>query len=1119
MLLSQFVRAISMISNTMRKGLHLTLLPLFLLLFTQADLSAQRFDPVDFDTTECGAQSCRTFEFRSLGNGEEIIDLFMINSILFTQSPPATLPLPIPDGGSVNIGLCFSPKTAGPFTDSLRVIVSTGAPDPDTVFVDIRGFGGGEGLVIEPLDITFPETDAGSVSTETVLVYNVGSEDVTLDQSDFTDVKAPFGFADPTIFPLTLKPGDSLEVDLEFSPLRQGAYGTVNAILRGCGDEIELVMRGLTSQLIEEGFGEVACDSVLCDTLWVAGIGSNERIISINMRDSISFVLDSDITLPFLLPAGDSIGIPICFTPTRRGNIVDSLVMVVRRGPVDEVAGIRLSGIGVGPNLEVEPPVLNFPRITVGQTSLLATKLINSGERSITVTAADLMIPPPFQLNTVLPITIGAGDTIDLEIEFIPTERGIFSVPIEISAGCLRLIELGLNGSTDFIGTGGVLRVTKVGFSPANDERVPCDFSQCTDVTLSNVGNATLIVEAVDWANGSLGYTLTPPPATPLTIPANESRTIRVCIDAQQAGTLRDTLLVRSNDRRSIAFGLVIDESLSMDTALACGANPPSRLEEALKQAEVFIDNTLLFLPALNIQDQVAVTLYSGTARFPSRPVVENVYPLTNVTDPTRTAAKASLATAITRGGTWTGEAVREMIRTLAASPLPDRVIVLLTDGVASDESQNPVGTIVSEANAAGVRIFTIGIGLSRADAIAYLSEMSDDTRGLGFLANNCGSLQEAFSEITEVVSQGGVWAEPFQITVTSPQLLADDIEFDSLYIFDDTCTTLTLTNVGEGTALVTALDFTDLLGGATAEFYLEPGTTTFPLSIPENAQRQVRVCFRPNGLRERGGLLKATYNDCFAVDATGAVAGTGYAEANLRIDDERVTLPGQTVTLPVYGDSSLSGYGVNTIRWTMRWNRTMLELQGVRPGAASGGAAVLQTGPVIETGEYATVEIESSGGSALDPPGELALLDFEFLRGDTLAAYVEITSGVMEDGNPKLLRKNAGLVVHDSICFRELRPISYNGPASKLTLRSVTPAPSNGEDISVEIETTGAIGFALEVFDVKGSAVVGAERYGAGEGRSTLQLDVRNLPNGVYYLRITDDGGGVAFRKVVIRR
>lgn len=1101
----------------------LLLLSLLLTPATSPEATAQRFDPIDFGVTACGTETCRTFLFRSENDDESVVRLLLQEGTHFVQKPPMSLPTPIPNGGSIDIGICFAPTRGGLWRDTLLVLVSVGGLAPDTVRVDLEGTAGGEGLVIEPVEAWFPETDTGQLSTLTIRAWNEGDAATTLELADFAGLAPPFALADSSLFPLVIAPGDTVEIALRFAPIRQGAFSAATAIATGCGNgaTIELLLQGRSSRLIERGFGEVACDEILCDTLWLRGRGPGDRLFGITMRDSTSFLVGAEIALPLILPEGDSVGLPICFNPSRRGNIVDSLYLTIRRGTEQEFLGIRLNGIGVGPNVEITPPVLNFPRINVGATTSLTTRLENTGERPITFTAADFDVPPPFTLLTPLPITLGPGEWIDVEIEFAPTEQGIFSVPIDLLVGCTRLLQLGLNGSTDFIGTGGVLRVTKIGFSPSNDERVPCDFSQCTDVNLSNVGNATLIVESADWTDGSLGFVMNPPPATPLTIPANESRTVQVCIDAQQAGTLRDTLVIASNDRRSIAFGLVLDESLSMDTALACGANSPSRLEEALKQAEVFIDNTLLYLPALGIQDQVAVTLYSGTPRFPSQPIVVEAYPLTDVTDPTRAAAKASLATPITRGGTWTGAAVRSMIRTLAASPLPDRVIVLLTDGVASDERENPLDTIIDEANAADVRIFTIGLGIPENDTrgiVEYIREMSAETRGLNFLANNCGSLQDAFARITEVVSQGGVWHEPFQITVTAPQLITDNIRFDTLYVGEEDCMTLTLTNVGEGIAALSDVRFVDLLGGPTAEFYLEPGANTFPISIPENGQRSVRVCFRPDGIRERLGEIRAIYNDCFAIDATGEIAGTGYAEANLRIDDERIALPGATVTLPIYGDSALAGYDVTTIRWTLRWNRTMLELQGVTPGSAANGAAVVQTGPVVENGEFASVEIEATGPALLSP-GELALVDFEFLRGDSLATLVEITGGVMEDGNPGLLLKNAGVVIHDSICFRELRPITYRGVAPKLAITSVSPIPGTGTQIDVGVETTGTIGFEVAIFDLTGRQATPAERYGAGEGRSVLKLDVSRLPSGSYYLRIVDDGGGTSFEKIIISR
>lgn len=1110
--------AMNTLSTLQASGFRILVLILLGLCAERA--TGQRLAPVDFGTLPCGSTLCDTVRFPSANPGEQIVAIGLLKGEAFLQSPALTLPLAIPDGDAIDLPLCFTPAFYGPSVDTLYLVVTdTATAEPDTVLVELRGNASGPKLTITPPILLFPRIDTGATAMRQIVIRNDGDAPQQILLSDLGGIAPPFRLIDSSGLPATIVPGDSIILSVEFAPTAQGSHTLFTDLPIGCDSLHRLHLIGVTTRLLERGFGQVACDEQVCDTLWVHGEGPNDRITSIAMRDSLSFTVSVSAALPLPVPQGDSIGIPVCFSPVRRGNIIDSLVIVVQRGGLDEPIRTRLSGTGIGPNIEIAPLVLNFPRTTAPATSQLTTQLINSGERTMVLTAADLPIPPPFRLVTPTPITINPGDTVMVDIAFEPTERGIFSVPVDVKVGCTRVLQVGLNGSTNFIGTGGVLRVTKVGFNPANDERVACDFSQCTDLVLSNVGNATLRVDQLNWDNGTLGYTFIPPPPTPFSIEPNESRTLQVCINAQRSGVLRDTLNIHSNDRRSIAFGVVLDISRSMDTLLRCGANSPTRLEEARRQAQTFIDNTLLHLPALNIQDQIAVILYSGTARAPLEAVVMETHPLTYIDDATRVQARAAVTASNSIGGTWTGAALLEMIETLRGSPLADRVIVLLTDGVPStgDLLENLPADIIRAANDAGVRIFAIGLGLYDPNGIDYINDLTVATRGSSFLANDCGSLGDAFAEITEIVSQGGIWREPFQITVSAPKLLADNIRFDSTYIFDDTCMTLTLTNVGEGMAVVTDVQFSDLLGGATNEFYLMGGTT-FPIRITENGQKDVTVCFRPEKLRVREGALRGIYNDCFDENAAGTVSGIGYAIANLRATDERMALPGQNVTIPVYGDTTLAIYEVNTITWTMRWNRTMLDFKGVRPGAQANGATVITTGPVVENGGYATIDLQATG-PALYTPGELALFDFEFLRGDTLASYVEITTGTFEDGNPRTLLKNAGVVIYDSTCFRELRPIEYVGPAPKFSIGLVAPLPASGDRVDLTIEATGALDLHVDLFDAAGRSLVPSQRIDVTEGGSLLTLDVGELPSGIYYVRVRDEKGTAAYRTVEIRR
>lgn len=1084
---------------------------------------AQRPTALDLGQVSCGDTKCDALRIPSLAEGERIIRMTFRDGTFFEIDPFPALPLWIPNNDAVSVQVCFTPPGRGAFEDSLMVVVSdsvwTGTDSAevlDTAWVKLTGVGIGPALNVSPLQITFPRTDVSAVSaSQQITLRNDGEEMISLTAADFAGIVAPFQIVNPPAFPLDIAPGASVLIEVQFAPTVEGHRSAYTDIATGCSEFARLELKGQTPNLIHKGFGEVACDDMVCDTLYVPATNVNDIILSARTRDDISFTIGAGFSPPVLIPSGDSIGIPICFSPSRRGTIVDSLLIVVNRsGSKLDSIRVRLTGVGIGPLIDISPIVLNFPKTSPPATSTLSTFFTNNGERPLLLTAGDLPIPAPFRLvSPALPIEIQPGETIEFEIEFVPVETGVFSVPVDIAVGCTRVLQIGLNGSTDFIGTGGVLRVSKVGFNPANNERVACDVSQCTEVTLSNVGNASLRIEDLDWVNGTLGYYFSPVPATPFIINPNETRTINICIDATRAGTLQDTLLITSNDRRSIAFGIVLDASRSMilDSFL-CSTGYTLRLTEAKRQAQIFIDNTLLYLPALGIQDQIVIT------HFSNNPVLS--YPLTFVNDVTRADARNSISAIAALSGTWTGQALVDMIARVKLSPLPDRVIVLLADGETADLDQLnfPLNTIINQARAENIRIFTIGIALDQPGARGYLDAMADQTNGASFYTDDCSSLGTAFAEITEIVSQGGVWREPFQITVTAPQIVAENIRFDSLYIYDDTCVTLTLTNVGEGEALVSDVQFTDLLGGATAEFFLESGVNAFPIKIPENEQRQVRICFRPEQLRERSALTQVFYNSCAGDPSAGELNGTGYAIANLRIDDERVTLPGGSVTLPIYGDTSLSTYGVDTIVWAVRWNRTMLELTGVAPGAQANGASVVQSGAIVDNGRYSSVELMAVG-PALHSTGQLAELQFTMLRGDSLAAYVEITAGKFKDGNPKALLKNAGIVIYDSTCFRELKPILYKGPAAKIVISAVSPTPASGDYVNVTLDATEQGRVSLDLFDTDGTALITTEHHDVPQGSSLLTLNVGKLRSGVYHLRLGTDDGSSLYHKLIIRR
>ncbi|MBS1914210.1 MAG: choice-of-anchor D domain-containing protein [Bacteroidetes bacterium] len=879
-----------------------------------------------------------------------------------------------------------------------------------------------------------------------------------------------------------------------------------------------LTAGALHAQPVVVSFPTVPCDSAACDSVVITnGTTESWQLIALDMRDSTSYRIGPGVSIPTAIPSNSRLNVPVCFVPERRGAISDSLLIIVATAHGNDSIRVRLTGRGSGPALDVTPSVLNFPKTNPGANAVLPMVIHNNGEGPYTLDASNLSIPLPFVLQTTLPQVILPGDSLIIQVMFKPDSNGIYSVAVNLPSGCTSVLQLGFNGVTDLIGTGAVIRLSKTGFNPANNEQIPCDSVRCSTLTFSNVGNAPLIVESVAWAIGSLGYTITNPIPTPFIVAPQASRDIEICISSRQRGMLRDTLLVTSNSRSSIAFGMLIDVSGSMKETMYCGATPSTRMVQAITQAKNFINRALLYLPAVGILDELAVTTYT-TSNF-GRSSIKDIFPLQIITDPARATALNAVNALTPQAGTPTGEAVRHMVDVVAKSTLTNRVIVLLTDGEADTDDQltYPIAQVAAYAQQRGIRVFTIGIGLDPLKGgRQYLQSLANATGGQAYDASDCSSLQAAFEAITDLLSRGAKSREPFQIKILSPYIVqVQDVAFDSVYVKGTECHTITLTNAGEGNAVVDSVNFRTMLGDPTTEFSLGSGVT-FPITIPESGQVQLTVCFTPDSIRMRRGKVTFYYNSCGAIPVSAGLSGPAWAEANLRITDKRIGLPGQTVTLPVYYDSTVSAYSVDTITYQMRWNKTMLDLRGVRPGAQSGGAT-LTAGPVHYGDREATVDIVATGNH-MPGAGELAQLDFMVLRGDTLGTSVELTSGTFEDDNPRTILNNAGFVELDSTCFRSAKPINV-GAAAKIAVGDASPTPASDLVVTLPVTADADAIITLELYSNDGTLLRQARRYDLVEGTNSLTIDLDGMASGSYYAIVRAQDGTALFRKILLAR
>ncbi|HWF31169.1 MAG TPA: choice-of-anchor D domain-containing protein, partial [Solirubrobacteraceae bacterium] len=159
--------------------------------------------------------------------------------------------------------------------------------------------------------------------------------------------------------------------------------------------------------------------------------------------------------LPAQLGAGQTIQVPITFTPTQSGLVGGSLTAETNKGTVS----FALSGTGQAATAQLAetPTVLSFEGTTVGGHVSAGATFQNVGGAPLTINAVKLP-GAPFGATGVPAVgsTIAAGSSITINVTFDPTAEGNYQdqIELETSAGNGTVALAGSAGSA------GALQVT-----------------------------------------------------------------------------------------------------------------------------------------------------------------------------------------------------------------------------------------------------------------------------------------------------------------------------------------------------------------------------------------------------------------------------------------------------------------------------------------------------------------------------------------------------------------------------------------------------------------------------------------------------------------------------------
>src|SRR5437870_3763944 len=397
-------------------------------------------------------------------------------------------------------------------------------------------------LSARPASVAFGNVTVGSSSTQAVSFSNTGNVNLTVSLGGAT---GPGFSISGLTFPLTLAAGQSSTLSVQFAPTATGSVSGSLSLVSNAPNSpstIALSGAGVQPQLSvappSVSFGNVLVGSTGVQNLTLTNSGSANLTIAQGSVTGAGFSI-SGLTFPLTLPPGQSSTFSVQFAPTTTGSASGGISLV--SDAPNSPSTIALSGTGVQPQLSIRPPSVNFGNVVVGTTNTQTITLTNSGTADLTIPQATVTAAGFSISRLSCPLTLPAGLSTPLSIQFAPTAAGSVS-------GSVSLVSNAPNSPT-------IIPLTGSGAQSASGQLIPnpsnINFGNVTaattstqSVVLTNTGNTTVSVSQATVSGTGFSITgLT----LPLTLAAGQSSTFNVQFAPATIGSVSGSVSLVSN--------------------------------------------------------------------------------------------------------------------------------------------------------------------------------------------------------------------------------------------------------------------------------------------------------------------------------------------------------------------------------------------------------------------------------------------------------------------------------------------------------------------------------------------------------------------------------------------
>jgi hypothetical protein len=347
--------------------------------------------------------------------------------------------------GTRNIVLRFTPTATGAKSASLSI--ASDDPDENPVIVTLAGTGVDPEINISPVSADFGSMEIYSGSSTSFTISNTGNTNLIVSSTNLTGTDASEFSITSGGGNYSLAPLASRTLVIAFNPITTGPKSAsiqvasndrdenpLNVALTGTG----IVIPDISASPNPANAGDIAVGNSADVIIIVSSNGTGALSVtstSISGTNASMFTIQSGGGAQ-TIASGSSASIVVRFTPTSSGSKTAAL-NINSNDPDENPYSVTLYGNGLVPDISVSPTTWNYGNIIVGNTGSAIFNISNTGGTTLNVNSTSLTGGNASEFN----ILSGGGNyslastaSRAVQVQFAPTSTGSKSTTLRISS-------------------------------------------------------------------------------------------------------------------------------------------------------------------------------------------------------------------------------------------------------------------------------------------------------------------------------------------------------------------------------------------------------------------------------------------------------------------------------------------------------------------------------------------------------------------------------------------------------------------------------------------------------------------------------------------------------------